>query len=601
MGTLMFFCSRKLKMPWVLVAILFFSSRGVLAQDKNEEALEMVSSAMDAYSNLEMDRAKEILEEALAMADELDGSTLAKVHSSLGVLAISGFSDTPIGEDHFIKAICLDPEVKVDPLFSTPEIDLVFTQSKESATPEKCEALGIVPDQVEITVPPCGRFSPPERQRSSYEIPFYVEMDGRFRFEVTTVVLHYSFDSGRYTDLDLSPRANGYGSKIECERHEIRRANPRVVTFYLEGFSAEGELLCEQGSEAYPLSIEMAENAAPPAPIAGLKPEKCVQCSDDDEVCKHQLMEKLHGDKKDGEPCTSDMDCIVDLMCDPEMFVCTKEPIKKKTEEDGPSTGPSTFYVTLSGGTGVGFLKKDLQIKKTKFNVEPKDNYDPRNLIGMNFDGDPTGQILEFSKPVKGFTWSGVPVRLALGVHINPKLSIEVSGRFDVFLVSHSTPVSCFEAADNDINQMLAEAGQDKCSYDFDDKFSNDEDRRTVGQAAVSWEPTKDGHTSHLKKEYQFAWLVNARVRYKALSKGSFVGSVFGGVGYGTIQYRVKDTASGDFYFPIPGMVDIEIGPGVAYYFSKYAGITFDVPIDFIVGDGFAFNIDFNLGMSVGF
>ena len=73
----MFLGSRNVKSLVMLICALgVFSSRQGIAQDKNEEALAMVTSAMDAYSNLEMDRAKEILENALTMEDELDGKTL---------------------------------------------------------------------------------------------------------------------------------------------------------------------------------------------------------------------------------------------------------------------------------------------------------------------------------------------------------------------------------------------------------------------------------------------------------------------------------------------------------------------------------------------
>ena len=608
----MFFCSGKLTGLFTVVTALgLMASPHVQALDKNEEALAMVSSAMDAYSNLEMDRAKDMLEGALDLGDELESSTRAKIHTSLGVVSISGFSDTPIGQTHFIQAACLDGEIKVDALYSTPEIDLVFSQAKEMATPEKCRELGIVLEGAGPSTRPCGDFSPMERQRRSYEIPFYLEVSGDLRYKVASMVLHYSFDSGRYTDLDLAPRANGYGAKVECDLHEIRRADPREVTYYIEGFTADGELVCGQGDAEYPLTLEMADDAPPPSRIAGMKPEACVRCEEGDAACQRKLMERLRGNAKEGDSCTSDMNCKVDLMCDPEMFVCTSEPIEREEEEEeGALPGHKKFYVALTGGTGGGFVKKSIKIKKAAF-PEPNsgENYDPRKLIGVPYDiDDASGEIVTVNNDAKGFSWSGIPVRLAVGVHITPKLSVEVSGRMDMFLVSNSTPVNCWDAAGGNVDQLKVDAGNGLCSFDFDGDYSN-EQVEEMGKVAISMkkigdEPTDGTNRKRLavlKTKYQFSWLVNARARYRFLNRGSFVGSVFGGVGYGHIQYRVKDKASGKFYFPMPGMVNIELGPGLAYYFSKNVGLVLDVPLDFIVGDGFAFNIDVNLGVSLGF
>ena len=102
-----------------------------------------------------------------------------------------------------------------------------------------------------------------------------------------------------------------------------------------------------------------------------------------------------------------------------------------------------------------------------------------------------------------------------------------------------------------------------------------------------------------ITKAFQYAWLINARVRYRLVHKGVFGFSLFGGIGYGHIQYRIAgdDTA----YFPMPGMFDIELGPGLAFYFNQHFGIVVDVPIDIIVGDGFALNFDVTLGLSFGF
>jgi hypothetical protein len=374
------------------------------------------------------------------------------------------------------------------------------------------------------------------------------------------------------------------------------------VTYYIEGAAADGTVICGHGTDEYPLKLMMSEDAPLLSPIGGMTPQECLQCEDGDVECQKKLAAMTRADKAAGETCTTDNDCVAGLICDPEMFVCgedkPKEPKKKKGK------GPQVFYATLTGGTGVGFVSKDMQIEKAvlpETSEEAADpNFDPRPEIP---EGDyARGKIATLDRDVNGFSWSGIPVRLALGYQITEKLSIEVSGRLDAFVVSNSTPVSCLDAAGGDLGQMVTNAANEECNITFDDAEYTDEQLAEMGEKAIAYEPRSDGTAAVvMEKEYQIAWMVNARVRFKFLSVGSLAASVFGGVGYGHFQYRVKDVSSDSYYYPMPGMVDIEVGLGLAYYFSRHVGLVFDIPIDFLVGDGFAANFDFNLGLAFGF
>jgi opacity protein-like surface antigen len=267
-----------------------------------------------------------------------------------------------------------------------------------------------------------------------------------------------------------------------------------------------------------------------------------------------------------------------------------------------------------------------MHIRRAEFGEEDTDPYripDPRDEI-MDYRGRGTGAIVEFDeRPDKkpASAWNGIPVRLELGFHITPKLSIELAGRFDAYVVTNIEPVSCWDAAGGDLFTMVDVTPIDddndgvpdryvnndpgKCSFDWADPSpievsqlqNSPANIETLGKAAVAQENGETVTTS----SNQIAWLVTARVRYQLITKGGLRGTVFGGAGYGHAHYRVSSTTGNDVYFPLIGMAAIELGPGVAYYFTDNIGLVFEVPITFLVGDGFAANFDFNLGLGAGF
>ena len=584
------------------------SAAGVVSGEEDENAGALVTEAMDAYSNLEMERAKELLDQAIALGDSLSNNMRSKIHSSMGIISISGYSDAAAGQIHFIKATCYNDDAKVDPLFSTPEIDLIFTQAKDSTTVQKCEEYGIFPPWAGPKITPCGNFRQPTEQKKSTEVPFYLDVAALIEYQIDRLVLYYSYDSGKYQDVTMTRKSgNGFGAMLECEAQELRVNNPNEITYYIEGIGSDGSVICGQGNDEFPLTLTMTEGASPLPPVGGMSPQECLQCVSGDVACQKKLAAITRGDARDGDACTTDNDCVMGLICDPSLFTCATEPYVEPKKEE--VVGPSKFYVALGGGSGGGYLNTSVSISRPDFpptdgNREPNRPYDPREIITGQPEESPLGIIRTSDEDTSGFAWAGVPIRLALGYQITPKLAVEVSGRFDAYVTSSSPPRSCYDAAGGDFNQMINNANAGYCNITFDRDAFSDEQIVEMGKVAMETTPDpndSDKKTVVLHKKYQYAWLVNARVRYRFITSGSFVASVFGGVGYGHIQYLVPDKENKRKYFPLPGMVDIEIGPGIAYYFNNHVGFFADVPIDFLVGDGFAVNFDLNVGLVFGF
>src|SRR5688572_17932388 len=106
------------------------------AQRSTQQVLELNRRAMDAYTNLEIDEARRLLEQALSLAerDQVTGAPLARTRVNLGVVFVAGLRDNAAGLQHFVAALRADPQVQLDPLTSTPDIQQVFNQARQRAS-----------------------------------------------------------------------------------------------------------------------------------------------------------------------------------------------------------------------------------------------------------------------------------------------------------------------------------------------------------------------------------------------------------------------------------------------------------------------------------
>jgi hypothetical protein len=463
--------------------------------------------------------------------------------------------------------VCLDPTISVDPLFLTPEMDTEFSLAKLQANPSACSAaIASVPaaggssetpdfemSVTEPTITPCGEHEPIREQKEKHEIPFYVVLDPEMEAQVDVLVVRYAFDaSSDYKQIEFEKRDIGYGALLTCDEGQIRIFDPATVSYYIEGTNAIGEVICGHGTKEVPNEILMMPDAVPLPPIGGMTPKECAPCPPWDKTCGRMTLPGL------GDPCRPDKGCQEGLKC-ADFGICEME------EKPAGSQGPSTFYVNIYGGTGFAYFNKDWSIKT------------------VNEDG----QITEAPQG-SGTAWAGIPARLAVGYFVIPKLSVEISGRFDIYVASINEPQSCWDAGGK------TEEGMDSITC-YPQPTTEEEGKTSV---AYTDDPNEGGQEIWIK-EYQYAWIINARARYKLLSQGAFVLSAFGGLGYGHIQYRIA--GEGTAYFPMVGMVDIELGPGISYFFTDHFGFNLEVPIDILVGDGFALNFDLALGLGFGF
>ena len=114
----------------VCVIALLFSANAAEAQLR--QVIDLNRQAMDAYTNLEVEQAMDLLQQALRAAQNggVTGSALANTYANLGIVAVGGFGDNSAGLQHFTNALRADPGVQLDPLNSSPDIESIFSLAR---------------------------------------------------------------------------------------------------------------------------------------------------------------------------------------------------------------------------------------------------------------------------------------------------------------------------------------------------------------------------------------------------------------------------------------------------------------------------------------
>jgi hypothetical protein len=575
-------------LPGLLLFALagFFAAKPAAGQANPEAAqkvVELVKSAMDAYGNLDLENATGALEEALGYAPDLDKTTLARLYIAYGTIRVGGSGDNAGGQRDLVTALCLDATVSIDPLMSSPDIDSVFAAARAETTPENCQQVLstiVLPSDVKLAppkakiiepgVPPCGIHTPLDQQRQRFEVPLYLEADPMLRSRLAKVVLKYSFDGSRdFREMMFTPQGSGYSAQLTCDGGQIRVYDPSGVSYYIEGYDSLGNLICGYASAQGPQVVVMAPDAPNAPAVPGMSiPKECTPCAPWDQTCGQVAK------AQEGDVCDAQTPCAEGLKCG-DAGICEKEEGKS-----GEARGPKKFYVDVLGGVGFGAMGVDMS--STSF--VDSDN---------NTIAHPTSQ--------GGFAWGGVPIRLSVGFKIKDWVSVEAGLRLDVTKLGsvNKDAQSCLDAAGGDESALDSLSCLDVDGVGPGDPGFDDVADQSIALTA----PYGDTDSQPVYKTTPHAttsWLVNARARFRLLQKGGLQISAFAGLGYGHIMYLVKGSNDQNFY-PAPGFFDIEIGPGLRYYFNDHVGLAVEVPIDLVVGDGWALNFDVALGLSFGF
>ena len=120
----------------LLVALIALLCAAAPAAAQLEAQLsELNAQALEAYQALDLETARGKLEEALGIAQQAGyaGPEVAQTFMNLGVVFVAGMSDRDQGLSAFVSAVCFQPDVQLDPLLSTPDVQEVFAQAQQDA------------------------------------------------------------------------------------------------------------------------------------------------------------------------------------------------------------------------------------------------------------------------------------------------------------------------------------------------------------------------------------------------------------------------------------------------------------------------------------
>jgi hypothetical protein len=232
-------------------------------------------TGMEAYSRLDVDEAKRVLEAALQQAQTagITGAPLARTHMNLGVVFIGGLGDSARALEQFRRALQLDATIELDPVTSTPEIQSLFRLARQSmSAPGQARPAGpTAPPAPAPAAPSLIRHAPAREQMGQTPTPVFVEVAPFVR--VGRVDLYYRGRGMRqFERRGMRRLGNGWAGYIPC----MAAFEPRV-DYYVVVQDPDRRPIASAGTAEAPIGVPIVRRrSAPSASLPRLPaPEMC--------------------------------------------------------------------------------------------------------------------------------------------------------------------------------------------------------------------------------------------------------------------------------------------------------------------------------------
>jgi hypothetical protein len=269
---------------FLVVLVLLTLSPGAVRAESGSTARieELHDEALDAYSNMDMDRAAEILEEAIQLAQRegVRGRLAAQLQLTLGAVLVLGQNRLADGRDRLLAAARESADIEPDPMMSTPLLDQLWQDVLSEARPAATEG-AVESSEEPITDEPVtfgqGRVIPilVAEQLPDHAVPIYVEVQ-QVR-DIRRVLLAYrGADQRGFLAIEMEQYHEGYAGRIPC--HRVR---PPRVEYFITVLDSRGEVIATAGSEEDPFVVSVREELSGREPhLPNAEPEPI--CSEDD-------------------------------------------------------------------------------------------------------------------------------------------------------------------------------------------------------------------------------------------------------------------------------------------------------------------------------
>lgn len=429
----------------LMLAGAWLSTLTVSAQAPADRVNQMTTEAMEAYNNLDIDRAGTMLVEAIEFANQngVGGPPLARANMNLGVVYVGGLGDNTNGLVHFLAAVCADANIQLDPLTSTPDIQSVFQLAQQRAQGGGCAGGGAAPAPGPTPVqegggpgpivpgPPAATsgeliHSAPAQQRSQTPLPLYVEAP---LADVEKVHLYYKgLGMDAFKRVDMLPYGAGYAYQLSCQ--DVWE--PRI-SYYIAVLGDDGRVLATAGSAQAPIEVAVSSSATSAQLPDAAPPASCAadECPPGLAGCAARGIAAI------AEPCESSSDCQSGLICSDDVCALAGAGAEED-EEDGPgSTDFARFFLQIGGTLGFAYAQAGMTA-----DTAPPPGGNPRDVYENNSpwvakpsecpsagpdDGSPDGYCV--SVPTVGFV-PNIAIRAALGYFVAPWLSLAAIIRY---------------------------------------------------------------------------------------------------------------------------------------------------------------------------
>lgn len=335
-------CRLRSLVPVILASLVFllgFQSEAVAQSQGNPQDLRaqtLIQQAIDAYQNLDLDTANARLREALRRCGRRGCSpeVLARIHVTIGVLALGGQNDTATAVREFSTALQIDRTATVDANLATPEITAAFLRARRTLRGD--------------TAPARLLHTPVVEQLVRTPVPIYIEtgINGAVRVD-----LYYRVPGGSWTRVAMERVARGWGAEIPCTA-----VNPPAVDYYVWAFDERDVPYAEAGNDEAPLRVNVVTRRTRPAPSmpGRLPPERCRDANQPSD---------------EGESCAHTSDCATGLVC--QAGTC----VRPQQRRSAPATH-STVAMDLGGGIGLAFFVSEPGYAEAQ-RIDPNDPRSP--------------------------------------------------------------------------------------------------------------------------------------------------------------------------------------------------------------------------------
>jgi hypothetical protein len=239
-----------------------------------EKITKLNKKAVDEFENLNFDQARKILKDALdacAKAGLESSDVAARTHVHMGVVLFAGFKQKDEALAEFKKALEMAPDVKLDKLLATPEIQEVFDQAVS-------EQKGGGGGGEKVAAADAITHEPITRAAQGRSIAINMTLDSSVKAK--KVMLSFSADGSEdFGEREMHEESPGnWMGEIPASATEGAK-----VSYYIEVDGDDDQVVARKGSAADPMVVELRgpggaalgpkKKKAPPPPEKKEEPE----------------------------------------------------------------------------------------------------------------------------------------------------------------------------------------------------------------------------------------------------------------------------------------------------------------------------------------